>query len=376
MKAHQHLWVLDVLRPQGQRVLALGDHNLAYAVSTFGFRTMAATDPDPCDVLLLSDSLDVGCHPDGRLLRPEASVVAVVFPASSRIIDFGLPGRAAAIASAPLVERGIASRLDEARTRLEAMGYRCRTMRIGNGFGPYELAPGTGTTADLRDRPSGSVLVGHRPTDDPVANCADWSARVNGVGRPAESSAAIDTMSVIGAVTDEVAERLGRRLTIQRVMAMPSQKLQVYASAPGPSDEYVIAVGVSTSVRLLERSLAARRLLRDCDIPVETRDRIVWPVADGVIEPARFVVEPLARGTQVSKSTSDTVRVGCIDFLRDLFVAGADGAKAEDDAFANRLESWCRHISLFLEPPRWRGCHSSSSWSARGARCAAGVHPR
>ncbi len=355
MNPHLYLWVVDVLHPEGQRVLAVGDHGLANAVASFGFETMVATDPDTCDVLLIPQSLDVGCDPDGNLLRPEASIVAVHVPTWSRLFGFGLPGRLAMLALTPLIERRTTAKVNAARQRLEAMGYRCRTVSIGNGHGPSELASEPGATPGLRDRPSGSVLVAHRPAvaDDGVSTTVGGSRRGS---------------SLVDAVRLDAEERLDRHVTVDRVVTMSSQKVRLHVSDRDSSSAFVISIGVGTAIDLLEQSLESRRILGDRDLPDRLRRRIVWPIADGCVGPARYLIEPSAVGSPVSKLSSGIVRDDCVEFMCDLFDAGGDGSIADDKAFLDRLDTWCREISLFLDPADERSLSKLHELVADGVR--------
>lgn len=360
---HAHAWVWAVVPPDCGPVSVAGDPQLAHVLARSGLDVILADDERPCDVVLAAGSLAPACTEDGRLLRPEARIVAVDLRPHVRWARRGRLGRGLQLLLAPLLERRGRAAVAAVGDALTVLGYAARPLPTGNRIAPWGLGEHATASAPPTDRPTGAIVVGRRadpaharaearpaarpggrrPPKKPERIDPEWAeAGTAGADRPDES-----TLTVVSAAVEEAGLAIGRPLRSRGMVTLESGK--ILHDIVADDERYVLRTGAGPSGELIDASVLLLEHLATASPPAEVRSVVIWPIAHGTVGPARYVLERRAPGHHPRRVTN-ALWGECSGFLAALHLTGQDGRTASDQRFVDRVDAWCRRMSSHLPP--------------------------
>lgn len=285
--AHRHMWFWTVLGPDDRRVAVVGDPELGALLAASGFQLVDRSAGAP-DAVLIGARGGAGrraARSAAAGLR-EGGVVAIALGGGPAAVpaDQSRPGRALELLAGPvdgLVAggRGVLLGRMLRRRRLAVA-----TLATGARARPYGIGPGV--LRHGRRVPVGVVVSASRSPARP---------------------------SVAELAVEEAAEALGAPLRRVRTTVVESGKVLTELVDPA-GRRYILRLAGGPARPPLEHALWCLKELAAADPPRLVRDRIAWPIADGEVGLARYVLEWKAPGAHPRRIPRQLWRE-CVDFL-------------------------------------------------------------
>ncbi len=304
-------WAWSVLPAGCRRVHVEGDPVLASALQEAGMPVELGgpRSPEPGTALLVTQGAMGRRHRE--LPRPGASVVAIAVAGMTHQWWEGASASRWAKAAAVPVAMA-ASRVQARRVAgdLARQGWTPSVTAIGDGGGPYAI--GRGSWRRLWRPATGALVVGRASAPEP---------------------------SVLDQAVEKAACSMDVRLVRRAIVVQESGKILQELEGPD-GQRFVQHVAVRPASDLIEQSTRARARLAQAGAATAVRDRTPWPVCEGEVGLARYMVEPWLPGRHPAQLT-ERLWEECLEFLVALHWAGRDETAADEggcDIWAGGLE--------------------------------------